>query len=178
MAWHETIEVKAVLMVERLPASFLTYAITWVMNPCFANMSLTYKAIALLVVFTISKNPMVMWHGSHWSFKKCTIVTKVSTLTLDIHRWKETMQEWQNSKDQYTYLSLVNLAILGKMSFTKICLDGKLRREFCFKINLVKKKPSTKYNNTNSLAMNNVKSSSNSFWIGSSLEYGVTWPKK
>jgi hypothetical protein len=59
------------------------------------------------------------------------------------------------------------------MSFTKILLDGKLMQGFCFKINFFKKGASTK-DNINFLAMNNVKSSSNSFWIGSSLEYGVT----
>jgi hypothetical protein len=38
----------------------------------------------------------------------------------------------------------------------------------------MKKKGSTKDNDTNSLAMDNVKSFSNSFWIESSLENGVT----
>ncbi len=85
-AWHETIEVKAMVMVETLPPSSLTYAITQVMNPCFASTSLTYKAIALLMVFAISKNPTIMWHGSNWAFKKCTIMTKVSILTLNNHR--------------------------------------------------------------------------------------------
>jgi hypothetical protein len=60
------------------------------------------------------------------------------------------------------------------MSFTKTSFDGKLRRRFCFKINLMKEGASTKDNDINSLAMNNVKSSSNSFWIGLSLEYGLT----
>jgi len=48
------------VMVERLPPSSLTNAITWVMNPCFASTSLTYKAIAFLVISAISKNPTVM----------------------------------------------------------------------------------------------------------------------
>ncbi len=148
------------------------------MNPRFASTSLACKTIALPVLCAVSKIPTIMWHGSHWAFKKCIIVTKVSTMNLDIHGSKETGQEWQDSRDENTYLSLVNSTILSKMSFTKIRLNGKLKWGFCFKINPLKKGASTKDNDINSLAMNNVKSSSNSFWIRSSLEYGVTWPKK
>jgi hypothetical protein len=43
---HDTIEVNAVVMVEKLPFSSLTYAITQALNPCFARTSLTYKVMA------------------------------------------------------------------------------------------------------------------------------------
>jgi hypothetical protein len=56
---HDMTKVNVVVMVERLPLSFLTYAIMQALNPCFARTSLTYKVMAFLEVLTISKKPIV-----------------------------------------------------------------------------------------------------------------------
>jgi len=43
---HDTTEINAMVMVEKLPLSSLTYAIIQALNRCFARISLTYKAMA------------------------------------------------------------------------------------------------------------------------------------
>ncbi len=76
-------KVKMKVMVERVPP-FSTYAITWTLNPRW----FTYKAMELPNVFVVSKNPIVTWQGSHLSFKKWKISTKISTPPWDIPRSK------------------------------------------------------------------------------------------
>jgi hypothetical protein len=78
------------------------------------------------------------------------------------------MQEWHDLRVNNINLSLVHSATLGKISFTKVCLDGKTRQGFYLIINLLKNGASTK-DKTNSLAMNKAKSFSNYFWLKSSL---------
>jgi len=89
---QNTTEVNTKVIVERLLPSFLTYARTQALSPCFASTSFTCKAMALLDVSTISKNPMVTWQGFHLSFKKCTMRIKVFTPPLDIQISKDTKQ--------------------------------------------------------------------------------------
>jgi hypothetical protein len=79
------------------------------------------------------------------------------------------MQEWHDLRVDNIKLSSVHYATLGKISFTKAHLDGKTRLGFCFIINLLKNKTSTKDKGTNCLAMNKAKSSSNYFWLELSL---------
>jgi hypothetical protein len=115
------------------------------------------------------RKPTIMWLCSHLSFRKCWIITKMSTSTLDIQRSKDTMQEWHYWRVNNTNLSLVYFAILGKTLVTKARLDGKTRQGFCFLINLLAKGASTKDKGINSLAMSNAKSSSNYFQLRSYL---------
>jgi hypothetical protein len=79
------------------------------------------------------------------------------------------MQEWHDLKVDNIKLSLVCFATLGKISFTKAHLDGKTRQGFCLITSLLKNGTSTKDKGTNSLAMDKAKSSSNCFWLKSSL---------
>ncbi len=50
----------------------------------------------------------------------------------------QVLQEWRVGD---TNLSLVLLAILGKISCLKFCLDGKVNQGFCLKTNLLKMVP-------------------------------------
>jgi hypothetical protein len=77
------------------------------------------------------------------------------------------VQEWHDLRVDNINLSLVRFATLGKISFTKVNLNGKRRQGFCLIISLLKNEASTKDKGTNSLAMNKAKSSSNCFWLGS-----------
>ncbi len=158
------------VLVERLPHSSLTYAITWTLNPCFARISFICKAMAFTKVSTISKKPMVTWWGSHLSFKKCTMRTNVSTLAIDIHKSKLIVQVLQDSRAKEIYFSFIFFVIFSKISVTNTCIYGKLKRGFCFKTSLQKNGVSTKDNGTSSLAMNNAKSFSNCFCWGSFFE--------
>ncbi len=65
---QHTIDVNVEVMVVRLFLSFLTYAWTRILNPCFASTSLTCIAMAFLEVFVASKNLIITWQGSHLSF--------------------------------------------------------------------------------------------------------------
>jgi hypothetical protein len=140
-----------------------------VLNPYFVSTSLTCKAMAFLEVFTISKKPTIMWQGSHLSFKKCMIITKVSTLTFDIQRSNDIVQEWHDLKVDNINLPLMCSTTLSKISFTKAHLNGKTRQGFYLITNLLSIRASTNDKSTNSLAMNKAKYSSNYFWLGSSL---------
>jgi hypothetical protein len=51
-------------MVERLFPSSLTYAIIWALSPYFARKSFNCKAMALLDLFSVWKNPKVTWQCS------------------------------------------------------------------------------------------------------------------
>jgi hypothetical protein len=53
------------------------------------------------------------------------IITKVSISAFDIQRSNDTMQKWHDLTVDNIKLSLVRSATLGKISFTKVCLDGK-----------------------------------------------------
>jgi hypothetical protein len=75
------------------------------------------------------------------------------------------VQKWQDSIMEDTYFSLVLLATQGKISFTRKCLNGKLRQPFCFMRSLVKNGTLTKDKDTNSLTMNNLKKTSNVFLV-------------
>jgi hypothetical protein len=77
------------------------------------------------------------------------------------------MQEWHGLKVDNINFSLVPFATQGKISFTKVHLDGKTKQGFCLIISLLKNEASTKDKGTNSLAMNKAKSPSNYFWLGS-----------
>jgi hypothetical protein len=46
-------------MVARMFPSFLTYAKTQVLSPCFASTSLIYISVAFLDVFEVSKNLII-----------------------------------------------------------------------------------------------------------------------
>ncbi len=61
---QDTIEVKTKVMVERLFPSSLTYAIIWALSPYFARKSFNCKAMALLDLFSVWKNPKVTWQCS------------------------------------------------------------------------------------------------------------------
>jgi hypothetical protein len=91
--WQNKIEVKVEVMVKRWFFSFLTHVKTQTLNPYFANKSFICKAKAFFVIFVVTNYPMITWQGSHLSFKKCTIITKVLILFLDIQRSKLIMQE-------------------------------------------------------------------------------------
>jgi hypothetical protein len=54
------------------------------------------------------------------------------------------MQEWHDLKVDNINLSLVYFATLGKISFTKTHLDGKITEGMCLIINLLKNRASTK----------------------------------
>jgi len=56
---HETMEAKTWVMVEKLPPSSLTYAITQASSPCLTSTSFICKTIALLEVYVVSKKPMI-----------------------------------------------------------------------------------------------------------------------
>jgi hypothetical protein len=84
------------------------------------------------------KNLMVTWKGSRLWFKKWTIKTKTLILPLNIHKSKLILQVPQDSKDCTMNFSLVFLAILGKVSCIRVCLDGNLTWGFYLKTNLLK----------------------------------------
>ncbi len=66
-------------MVARMFPSFLTYAKTQILSPCFASISLIYISMAFSNVSEVSKNLIITWQSSHLSFKKWTIKKNVST---------------------------------------------------------------------------------------------------
>jgi hypothetical protein len=74
------------VMVKRLLPSYLMYVIIQELRLYFVSTSLTCKAMALLVLSIVSKKLIITWQYSHLELKKCTIITKVSTPTLDIHK--------------------------------------------------------------------------------------------
>jgi hypothetical protein len=69
---------------------------------------------------------MVISQGSHLSFKKCTMKTRVSILALRIHKSKLMVQELQDLK--VFYFSLVFFAILDKFSLTMVHTDGNIMK--------------------------------------------------
>ncbi len=91
--WQNKIEVRVKVMEERWFLSSLTHVKTRTLNPYFANKSFICKTKALFVVFVVANYPMITWQGSHLSFKKCTIITKVPIPFLDIQRSKLMVQE-------------------------------------------------------------------------------------
>jgi len=60
----------------------------------------------LLDVPIVLKNSIVTWQGSHLSFKKGTIWTKISTPPFDIQRSKGIVQILHDIRDGDTNLSL------------------------------------------------------------------------
>ncbi len=64
--------------------------------------------------------------------------TNVSTPTLNIHRSKNRIQELQDSRVEETYISLIYFIVIGRISLTKVHLDGKFRQQIILKNNLLK----------------------------------------
>jgi hypothetical protein len=59
---HETIKIKAMVTIEKLPPLFLTQVITSTLSPCFVRTSLTYEAMAFPKIYMFQKN---QWsHGN------------------------------------------------------------------------------------------------------------------
>ncbi len=158
-------------MVLKLPLSSFTFAMIWTLNPYFASTSLTYRAMAFLEVFIVSKETNYYVIGLPFIISdKFKIITKVFILTFDIQKSNDNiMQEWHDLKVDNINLSLICSTTLGKMSFTKAHLDRKTKQGVYLITSLLKNETSTKDNGTNSFAMNKAKSSSNCFWLGLSL---------
>jgi hypothetical protein len=85
-------------------------------------------------------------------------------LAFEIQISNDIVQEWHDLRVDNINLSLVCFANLGKILFSKACLDGKTRQGFCLITSLLKNGTSTKDKGTNSLAMDKV-NSSNNFWL-------------
>lgn len=156
-------------MVEKSPPSSLTYVITWTLIPCFASKSFTYKTMAFHMYLQSQTNLKVMWQGSHLSFKKRVINTKVLTLLNDTHKSKVTMHVWHESKVANTDVSMMFFAILGKRSFFNYHFNGKLKWELCPNINFIKNGASINDNGKRPLTINNPKSSLDWIWWRSFL---------
>ncbi len=152
------------VIVERLLPSYLTYAIIFAFNPCVCNTWFTYRAMAAPNVYVVSNKPMVTWQGSQLWLKKWMIKTKMSTIPLDIHKSKFTMQVSQDSKYCTMNFSLVFLVTLGKVSYIRVRLDGNLTWGFYLKINLLRNGNFTKDKGTKTFAINRNRSSSNYFF--------------
>jgi hypothetical protein len=122
-------------------------------------------------VFIVSKKPIIIWQGSHLSFRKFKIIAKIFILSFDIQRSNNNIvQEWHDLKIHTINMSLVCSTALNKISFTKAHLDGKTRQGFYLITSFLKNETSTKDKGTNSLVMNKAtKSSPNCFWLGLSL---------
>ncbi len=105
--WQNKIEVRVEVMVERWFLSSLTHVKTRTLNPYFANKSFICKTKALFVVFVVANYPMITWQGSHLSFKKCTIITKLPIPFPDIQRSKlmvKVLHEWWSMWRKYKIL--------------------------------------------------------------------------
>ncbi len=82
----------------------------------------------LLDFFVVSKKIMVTWQGSH------LLIKNVSTFALDIHKSKLTVQELQDLRLLVVYFSLV---FFGKILFTIVCMDGKVKQKLCLQLLVV-----------------------------------------
>jgi hypothetical protein len=56
---HESIKIKTLVTIEKLPPLFFTQVITQALTPCFIKTSLIYEAMALPKVLDVSKKSMV-----------------------------------------------------------------------------------------------------------------------
>lgn len=138
-------------------------------NPMFCKQIIHLQNHGISYVFAISNKFKVMWQGSHLSFKKRVINTKVLTLLIDTHKSKVTMHVWHESKVASTDVSMMFFAILGKRSFFNYHFNGKLKWELCPNINFIKNGASINDNGKRPLTINNPKSSLDWIWWGSFL---------
>ncbi len=127
-------------------------------KPNESNRIFTWFAMVALVVFCISKTPIVTWVGSQELLIKLTTVANVSYPLRDIQRSKEVVHVIQEVRVGKTcHFSLVFVIIFGRTSFT-ICLwDGNWTRPHWQKTKYLSHGFSTNDKGWYFLAMYNIK---------------------